>query len=364
MESARNQRTVCCACEPDSTHHWIVGYVDTPAGKIPRIKTKFSRRDRYGSWRVRWGIGRGKYAVQPGLYAVGSPSPESTVFVTANYKMSFDELRSRLEGRNAWILILDTKGINVWCSAGKGTFGTDEIIRRIEAVHLGEIVSHRKLVLPQLSATGVSAHVVYERCGWRVIYGPIRAEDIPEFIDSGMKAAPWMRRVRFSLTDRLVLIPVELVGSSRYLLIAAVCFVLLSGFGKGGYSLNRIQAEGLRSVIMLFTAYLAGAAFAPALLPWIPGRAFSAKGACIGLAAVLVLIVKGLPGPGLFTDWIEAGGWLLLVPAASSFLAMNFTGASTYTSLSGVRREMRVAVPAQIAAAAAGVVVWVVGKVI
>ena len=69
-------------------------------------------------------------------------------------------------------------------------------------------------------------------------------------------------------------------------------------------------------------------------------------------------------GAGLFVNWAETGGWILLILAVSSFLAMNFTGASTYTSPSGVRREMRVAVPMQIACTIIGVVGWIVGRFI
>jgi hypothetical protein len=39
----------------------------------------------------------------------------------------------------------DTKGINVWCAAWKGTFGTEELIRRIETSGLAAVVSHRTL---------------------------------------------------------------------------------------------------------------------------------------------------------------------------------------------------------------------------
>jgi len=72
------------------------------------------------------------------------------VLVTANFKMSFDRLRNALPGRDAWILVLDTKGVNVWCAAGKGTFGTSELVARITACGLNQIVSHREVVLPQL----------------------------------------------------------------------------------------------------------------------------------------------------------------------------------------------------------------------
>jgi CO dehydrogenase/acetyl-CoA synthase gamma subunit (corrinoid Fe-S protein) len=71
-------------------------------------------------------------------------------------------------------LILDTKGINVWCAAGKGTFGTDELVSRISKTGLSKIILHRKLVLPQLGAPGVSAHEVTKQTGFSVVYGPVR----------------------------------------------------------------------------------------------------------------------------------------------------------------------------------------------
>ena len=94
--------------------------------------------DRVGAWKARWGIGRMSYLVPPGLYAVGDPTPSDPVLVTANYKMSYDLVRRELAGRNAWLLVLETYGINVWCAAGKGTFGTEELVARIAATRLAE----------------------------------------------------------------------------------------------------------------------------------------------------------------------------------------------------------------------------------
>jgi len=344
--------------------HWLRGEVETSVGGVPRVATRLMLRDRLGHWRVRWGVGRARLRVPPGLYAVGEPDARSPVLVTANYKMSFDRLRAELAGRDAWILVLDTKGINVWCAAGKGTFGTDELIRRVEAARLAAIVEHRKLVLPQLGATGVSAHRVRERSGWRVVYGPVRARDLPAFLDAGMQAAPEMRRVRFPLAGRLVLVPVELVQAAPYVLGAAAVLLLLCGLGTDGYSLGGLRHAGPRSLLLLLSAAVAGAAAAPALLPWLPGRAFSLKGAWTGLLAVLAILIWGTGLVGSFDNWAETAGWLLLGPAISSFLALNFTGCSTYTSLSGVRREMRFAVPAQLTCAALGTALWLAGRFI
>lgn len=332
-------------------------FVAPNALKIPRVPTELRLADWLGAFRTRLGIGRMKYAVEPGLYAVGNPDGDSVVLVSANYKLSFDALRRELRGLDAWIMVLDTKGVNVWCSAGKGTFCADEIVRRIEHLGLEKIVNHRKIIVPQLAATGVAAHHVRKRCGFSVIYGPIRARDIIPFINAGMKATTQMRQVRFSLYDRLVLIPMEFVASGKYLLFAAALLFVLSGLNAAGYSSHLAASDGIRSAAVLFAAYLGGTVIGPLLLPWLPGRSFSFKGFSVGLVAAAVLSLSKLTAGTL-----ETIAWILIIAAAASFLTMNFTGASTYTSLSGVKKEMRIALPLQLAAAALGLTMWMVGR--
>ncbi|MHC4067696.1 MAG: mercury methylation corrinoid protein HgcA, partial [Planctomycetota bacterium] len=315
-----------------------------------------------GTWKARCDIRRMRYRVEPGLYAVGRPTAESPVLVSANYKLSFDRLRSQLGGIDAWILVLDTRGVNVWCAAGKGTFGTDEIVRRAEAVGLSNVVSHRQLVVPQLGAPGVCAHEVKRRCRFRVIYGPVRAEDLPAFLSAGMKATPQMRRVEFPLRDRLVLIPADLVLGARHAWYIAACFLLLAGLGPGVYSVDRALTVGLRSAGLFLAVAMAGIALTPALLPWLPGRSFSAKGAWVGLVLALAVGGYAWTHPEILENRLSGAAWLLIIPAVASFVGMNFTGSSTYTSLSGVRREMRVAVPAQVACAVMGAGLWLVGR--
>jgi acetyl-CoA decarbonylase/synthase complex subunit gamma len=299
------------------------------------------------------------YTVVPGLYAVGKPDERSPVLVTANYKLSFDKLRSELTGRNVWILVLDTKGINVWCSAGKGTFGTMELVGRVESTGLANLVSHRELILPQLAGPGVAAHEVKKRSGFRVIYGPIRAEDLPAFLDSGLKATPEMRLKTFTLWERMVLIPVELANVMKAGLIIFPVMFLLAYLGKLGDGTVSPLNHGLFSVLALLMAIVAGAVLTPLLLPWLPGRAFSIKGLTLGLLADFMIVALCLNELATWTGRLEMLAWLLLIPALSTYLAMNFTGASTYTSLSGVKREMRWALPAQIVAGGIGLILWI-----
>jgi len=329
--------------------------------EIPQVPTKLVFADRLGGWKARCGIGRMKYVVKPGLYAVGNPTTKSPVLVSANYKMSFDRLRSRIGGIDSWIVVLDTKGINVWCAAGKGTFGTDEIVNRIERVRLKEVVTHRRLILPQLGAPGVSAHEVKKRSDFHVVYGPVRAQDLPAFLDTGMKATPKMRKVTFSFRDRVVLIPAELVLSAKYALLAAVLFLLLAGFGTGIYSLDRVVTHGIASAAMVLVIYITGTVLSPALLPWLPGRPFSVKGAWVGLILALGVVLYASYHPQVFPSMFKLAGWIFIILPVTSFIAMNFTGSSTYTSLSGVRKEMHIAVPIQISTAVIGSGLWIAG---
>jgi len=284
---------------------------------------------------VRWGIGRLSYLVPAGLYAVGYPTDQDPVIVTANYKMSYDILRDQLAGRNLWILVLETNGVNVWCAAGKGTFGTRELVRRIEETGLPHLVSHRRLIVPILGAVGIAAHEVRELSGFEVCYGTIRAGDLPEYLDNGMITTPPMRQLTFSLRERLVLIPVELMLSLKPL--ALIGFLLLVVPTLLGF-----PSSGFRLTVAFYAAALTGIAVTPILLPWLPGRHFSIKGARAGLALVLGYGVFGdMPGHNV----LHALAAFLILPAVSAFYALNFTGCTPFTSNSGVKKEMRIAIP-------------------
>jgi hypothetical protein len=341
------------SCRPRD--HWVKGFTHTPSGEIPLIETTLAVRDIAGSWKARWGINRLNYTVTPGLYGVGNPDAGSPVLVTANYKMTFDRLRKELGGLDAWVLVLDTYGINVWCAAGKRTFGTDELVKRIDLAGLNKLVSHSTLILPQLGAPGVAAHEVKKRTGFKVVYGPVRARDIKEFLKAGMKATKKMRTVSFGFMDRLILTPIELTGMWKPVVLIMACLFIAHVTG--------LLPVTFSALYPFIGALLAGAVVAPALLPWIPGPAFSWKGWLVGVGWTMVVLAlqRSFFQP---LGTLNALALLFLLPAISAFLTLNFTGASTYTSLSGVKREMRVAVPATVVLASVGIGLWVAGLVV
>ena len=325
----------CCASEknhgsaPGKEQDCCPGSGDAAcvARAILQVTSRITASDRVDHLLARWGINRAGHRVEPGLYSLGEPDEDSPVYVTANYTLSFDALRSALDGADCHILVLDTRGVNVWCAAGKGTFGTDELVGRIESTGLASVVTHRDLVLPQLGATGVSAHEVQRRSGFKVTYGPVRASDLAEFTRAGSANAE-MRRVRFGLADRLVLIPVELVHVLLPCLAAAVVLYFLAG-----------PLAAWSAVVSL----AAGAVLFPALMPVLPTPNFSTKGFVLGLVVALPFAAAAFTGHAHSSVWVRLGWplvYLLGMPQVVSFLALNFTGSSTFTSRTGVKREI------------------------
>jgi hypothetical protein len=360
------QSEVCCGTPPGPQSsplekpgyqllHFVTDFIDSAGGSVPRIKTRLETSDHLGTLIARLGINRDQYKIAPGLYGVGNPDQDSPVLVTANYKLSFDSLRRELTDLDAWLLVLDTRGINVWCAAGKALFSTRELVERVEQTRLDTVVNHNRVILPQLGATGVSAHHVKKASGFEVVWGPVRAEDIRRFIASNNRTDNAMRKVTFSIWERTVLIPVELSHLPKPTFWVLLALFFLSGVGTQVFSLSDAWYRGLMALTAYAGGIIAGAVAAPILLPWLPGRAFALKGTLTGgiVGLIVVLLFKNS------LIWLETAALMFMTMATSSYLAMNFTGSTPFTSPSGVEKEMRQAIPVQAGALLVAVVAWV-----
>jgi hypothetical protein len=370
LEVKSVSQEVCCGGAPPRRSNplerpgyglkpYVRAFIKDNCADVALVKTELELSDRIGTLLIRLGVGRDAYLVSPGLYGVGCPNADSPVIVTANYKLTFDAVRRELTDSDCWILVLDTCGINVWCAAGKNTFSTEEIVRQVEQTRLSTKVNHRHLIVPQLGATGVAAHKVKEKCGFRVIYGPIKASDLPAFLKNDKQATEEMRTVTFSFWERFVLIPVECYLFSKKIWWIFPLLFVLSGISPSIFSLSQAWERGLLISLGIVVGGIGGTMIVPLLLPWIPGRAFSLKGALVG--GVTALLFVWLPATLRIIDGI---GLMLVMTAISSYLAMNFTGSTPYTSPSGVEKEMKRAIPLQALALAIGTVLWIAGSFI
>ncbi len=280
--------------------------------------------------------------------------------VTANYKLTFDSLRKELGKYNVWILVIDTRGINVWCAAGKGTFSTEEVAYQVKRANLDKIVRHRELILPQLGAVGVAALSLKDQCGFKGKFGPILAAHLPEYLESKMQASGKMRSVTFTLKERATLIPIELYFLCKPAFLTFMVLLLLGGIGPEFFSLQAALTRGLEMFSAPLFAIVAGAILTPVLLPWIPGRQFWFKGLLMGVLAALSLFATTPSATGTGTTI----GLMLWCIAISSYLAMNFTGSTPFTSLTGVEKEMRKGLSIQIGSVTIGLGLWFIGPFI
>lgn len=340
--------------------YWTTGMIATPAGPVNSISTEWTRGDYWGMIKSRVSGFRMHYAIPPGLYAVGAPTQGSDVFVTANYKLTFDILRRALKGMKAWVLVLDTKSINVWCAAGKGTFSTDELIARITEAKLDTVISHRRIILPQLGAVGVNASIVQKKTGFRVSFGPIDARDIPAYVRAGHKKTNMMSAIRFSMLDRLVLTPMELNPAMKKLPWVAGGIFLFFGLQPQGLLFQEAWSNGAPFLLLALLAVFAGAFVTPVLLPFVPFRSFAVKGGIVGL--ILIYFASHYTVSMSVQDPVLLSLACLLFSALSSYLALQFTGATTYTGMSGVKKELKLGIPIYIGAASVSLLLMIVFK--
>lgn len=299
------------------------------------INSKLLFKDHWAHIKARFGINRMGHQVAPGLYRLGTPEQNSPVIVTANYKLTFDEVRFQLKERSCWILVLNTRGVNVWCAAGKGSFGTYELCKRINECKLHELVNHRQIILPQLGAVGIKAQAVTQDTGFHVLYGPVYAKDLLPFIDTKIKTEE-MSRIHFSFKERLILTPIEITGGLKTLLsgLLIIPFTI--------FAITHSFADIFPILIWWLGSYLAGSFFFPLLLPLFPWKSFTLSGIFLGICWTLLmanLFHFSYPLTFILSSWAAA---------LSGYLAFNFTGATTFTCPSGVEREIKWAFPTQI----------------
>lgn len=143
------------------------------------------------------------FACKTGLIKIGNPDRNSPVFITCNYCLTVARVKRALKGIDCYLLVANSRGINVWCASAGGHFTNHSVISVLKTSGIEGFVSHRKVILPQLAGTGVEAQVIRKKTGWKVIWGPVYAKDISFFVENKLKKLTEMREVRFPLSERI-----------------------------------------------------------------------------------------------------------------------------------------------------------------
>lgn len=158
-----------------------------------------------------------------GLRRIGNPLRDSPVLVTCNFYVTVKRVERCLRGLDAWLLVCQSRGVNVWCAAGGDEFNTDSVVSGVKTSGIAELVDHRELILPPLCAPGVCAREVRRQTGWQTRWGPVRAADIPRFLARDRQTDEAMREVRYGWYERLdtalgSLFPFYLLGAVVFLI--------------------------------------------------------------------------------------------------------------------------------------------------
>jgi SAM-dependent methyltransferase len=228
--------------------------------------------------------------VRTGLYAIGNPTPDSPVLVTGNFDLTVRRLVKAIDRQvDAWVLVADSAGINVWCAAGGGYFTAEKVIAAVKSSRLEEVVRHHALILPQLCANGVDGWRIRHETGWSVHWGPVRARDLPAYLAADHRKTDAMRWVRFPLRDRLEMVTVTLGFYGLLILLPVLVF--------------------WRHMFWPIASSLVGLSYFYAVVhPWLPGRDGLTKSIALTLVSLSGLVIytklgHPLPAVNLF-HWI------------------------------------------------------------
>jgi len=141
--------------------------------------------------------------VTPGLRRIGTPDRDSPIVVTGNFHLTVRRVEKALVSQHCYLLVVQSKGINVWCASAGGELNTHSIISALKTSNIKSLVDHRELILPQLAAPGIDTKLLKKVSGWKGKWGPVYAGSLPGFLANGRTQNQDQRRVNFDLPFRI-----------------------------------------------------------------------------------------------------------------------------------------------------------------
>jgi acetyl-CoA decarbonylase/synthase, CODH/ACS complex subunit gamma len=125
--------------------------------------------------------------VQPGVYEINSPKPDSPVLVTTNFSITYFAVANEVEssGLPAWLVVTDAEGMSVLTAWAAGKFDAERIAKAIKGFNVADKISTKRIVLPGHVAV-LSGEVEEELPGWEIRVGPREAVDLPAFMKQAL----------------------------------------------------------------------------------------------------------------------------------------------------------------------------------
>jgi ubiquinone/menaquinone biosynthesis C-methylase UbiE/NAD-dependent dihydropyrimidine dehydrogenase PreA subunit len=226
--------------------------------------------------------------VVPGLRRIGTPDRDSPVVVTGNFHLTVRRVEKALTSQNCYLLVVQSKGINVWCASAGGELNTHSIITALKTSDTSSLVDHRELILPQLSAPGIDTKLLKKVSGWKGKWGPVYAISLPEFLANSHTKMQKQCRVRFDLPFRMEM-------------LFAMNFLLWLFFSAIALAIHPVWAV-VMTLIFWGAGFILYAGYY--LLPFKSGWS---KALMLAIAAITVFVgisVHAAGSPWHYTGWM------------------------------------------------------------
>jgi acetyl-CoA decarbonylase/synthase complex subunit gamma len=125
--------------------------------------------------------------VQPGVYEINNPQPNSPVLVTTNFSITYFSVANEVEGSGlpAWLTVCDAEGMSVLTAWAAGKFDAERIAKAIKTFSVADKVERKRVVLPGHVAV-LSGELEEELPGWEIRVGPREAVDLPKFMKEAL----------------------------------------------------------------------------------------------------------------------------------------------------------------------------------
>lgn len=258
------------------------------------------------------------WPTRTGVRTIGNPASDSPVILTCNFALTVAVVERALRGLDAWLLVANSRGINVWCAAGGGHLTTHDAVSALKTTGISERVAHRRVILPQLAAVGIEADHVQERAGWQVIWGPVDARHLPAFLNLNGEEDAHIRQVAFGLPARLEMAVMWAMPLSLLALVTLLFWpagflplvVLIWGLALAVYlAFPLYEPLVARGSLVGFVALFAGLALAGIALTGtlidsltLP---FLTRWGGLGIGVVLLLAIDLAGSTPLYKSWLH-----------------------------------------------------------
>ena len=125
--------------------------------------------------------------VQPGVYEINNPKPDSPVLITTNFSITYFSVANEVEGSGlpAWLVVCDAEGMSVLTAWAAGKFDAERIAKAIKTFNVADKVERKRVILPGHVAV-LSGELEEELRGWEIRVGPREAVDLPKFMKEAL----------------------------------------------------------------------------------------------------------------------------------------------------------------------------------